>query len=67
MVKVNIRKFKARLSKYIALAEAGETVTVFKRNVPVAEVRSVRKKTSRKPVLGSATGMGTIHDSFYNE
>lgn len=65
MIKLNIHEIKTHLSKYIELVEAGETVTICKRNVPVAEIRAVQKKAAPKPVLGSAAGIGTIRKSFY--
>ncbi len=36
MVKANIHEIKVRLSKYVELAESGETVIVCKRNLPFA-------------------------------
>ncbi len=64
MIKLNIHEIKAQLSKYIELVEGGETVIVCKRNVPVAEIRPIEKKEKRKPILGSAEGMGEIPGSF---
>ena len=59
MIKLNIHEIKTQLSKYIELVEAGETVLVCKRNIPVAEIRSIGKtKQKRKPVLGWAEGQG---------
>src|SRR5215813_11299519 len=64
MIKLNIHEIKAQFSKYIEMVEAGDTVIVCKRNVPVAEIRPVEKKKKRKPILGSARGMGTIPPDF---
>jgi antitoxin (DNA-binding transcriptional repressor) of toxin-antitoxin stability system len=59
MIKLNIHEIKTQLSKYIDLVEGGETVLVCKRNVPVAEIRSIgKKKQKRKPVMGWAEGQG---------
>ena len=65
MIKLNIYEIKTNLSKYIEMVERGETVVVCKRNVPIAEIRPIEKKKSRKPILGSAVGMGEIRPSFY--
>jgi prevent-host-death family protein len=65
MIKLNIHEIKAQLSKYIDLVEAGETVVVCKRNIPVAEIRAIEKKKKRTPILGSAAGMVEILPSFY--
>ncbi len=43
MLKVNIAEVKARLSEYLRRAEAGETIFIAKRNVPVAELRPLRR------------------------
>jgi prevent-host-death family protein len=65
MIRLNIYEIKTQLSKYIDLVEAGETVLVCKRNIPVAEIRSIEKsKEKRKPVLGWAEGQGTIAPTF---
>ena len=64
MIKLNIHEVKSQLSKYIDLVEGGETVVVCKRNIPVAEIRSIEKKKKRKPVLGWADGQGRISPSF---
>ena len=64
MIKVNIHEIKAQLSKFIDLVEAGETVVVCKRNIPVAEIRATAKKDKRKPILGSAAGTFDIPSDF---
>jgi prevent-host-death family protein len=47
MLSINIHEAKAKLSEYLAAVEAGETVQICRRNVPVAEIvplRQVRKE-----------------------
>src|SRR5262245_14255257 len=39
MIKLNIHEIKAQFSKYVGMVEAGDTVLICKRNVPVAEIR----------------------------
>ena len=61
----NIHEIKAQFSKFIEMVEAGETVVVCKRNVPVAEIRPIEKKKDKPiPVLGSAEGLGEIAPDF---
>jgi len=47
---VGIKQLKARLSEYVRLAKAGETVLVTERDEVVAELRPARRQT---PVAGS--------------
>jgi prevent-host-death family protein len=61
---VNLNEVKAQLSKYVELVEAGQTVVICKRNIPVAEIRPVHKPKRHKPVLGSAAGTFVIPKSF---
>ena len=46
---VGIKQLKARLSEYVRLAKAGETVLVTERDEVVAELRSSRRRT---PIAG---------------
>ena len=46
---VGIKQLKARLSEYVRLAKAGETVLVTERDEVVAELRPARRQT---PVTG---------------
>ena len=64
MMKLNIHEVKVQLSKCIEMVEAGETIVVCRRNVPVAEIRAVQSKRKSIPVLGSAAGKGKIKKSF---
>ena len=41
MIRINIAEEKAHFSRYIESVERGETVTVCRRNVPVAEIRAL--------------------------
>lgn len=59
MKKLNLHEVKAQLSKYIELVEAGETVIICKRNVPVAEIRPIPHKRKKAPELGWAEGTFT--------
>jgi antitoxin (DNA-binding transcriptional repressor) of toxin-antitoxin stability system len=63
MITINIHEAKTHLSHYISLVEAGETVVLAKRNVPIAEIRPIVKKQKRP--LGLAKGQVEIPKSFY--
>ncbi|MBM4202287.1 MAG: type II toxin-antitoxin system Phd/YefM family antitoxin [Gammaproteobacteria bacterium] len=65
MISVNIHEAKAHLSEYLARVEAGETVTICRRNTPVAELRPVKSVASAKRPLGLAEGKVAIHPSFF--
>jgi prevent-host-death family protein len=65
MIKLNIHEIKNQLSKYIELVEAGATVVVCKRNVPVAEIRPIEHKKKRMPKLGWAEGRSVPPKSFH--
>lgn len=55
-MKLNLYDLKANFSKYIEMVEAGETVVVCKRNVPVAEIRPIASPSKKVPELGWAEG-----------
>ncbi len=64
MNKVNIAEARANLSRYLARVEAGETITLCRRNVPVAEIRSIRSTPMELRPIGIDRGM-VIPDSFF--
>ena len=64
MKKLNLHEVKAQLSKYIEMVEAGETVIICKRNVPVAEIRPIPRKQKKVPELGWAEGTFTVPADF---
>lgn len=64
MIKINIAEAKAHFSRYIETVERGETVTVCRRNVPVAEIRPVSRPPRGKRRVGIDRGM-EIPDSFF--
>ena len=64
MLKLNLHEVKAQLSKYIEMVEAGEVVVVCKRNVPVAEIRSIVRKKKKVPQLGWAEDMYKLPADF---
>jgi antitoxin (DNA-binding transcriptional repressor) of toxin-antitoxin stability system len=54
MLELNINEVKTHLSSTLARVEKGETVIICKRNKPIAEIRPLQQKTSKKRPLGLA-------------
>jgi prevent-host-death family protein len=69
MITLNVNEAKAHLSKYLHAVEAGETVVLCRRNVPVAEIRLLPAKASTKSrPVGLAQDRGEpLPDSFFDE
>jgi antitoxin (DNA-binding transcriptional repressor) of toxin-antitoxin stability system len=65
MKQVNIHDAKTNLSRYLAELAPGETLILCNRNQPVAELRSLRKKTASKPRIGVARGEFVVPESFF--
>src|SRR5262249_51455944 len=63
MIKVN--DAKTHLSKYLELIERGESVLVCRRNIPIAEIRPVKKSRKTKRAIGLAKGTFRIPTSFF--
>ena len=63
MNKVNIADARAHFSRYLARVEAGETITLCRRNRPIAEIRPIAAAREPRPV-GIDQGM-TVPDSFF--
>lgn len=69
MISLNVNEAKAGLSKYLAAVEAGETVVICRRNVPIAELRAVPSLVAKAPrPFGLSVDKGVpIPDSFFDE
>ena len=63
--RVNIHDAKTNLSRYLAELTPGEPLVLCNRNQPVAELRSLREKSVRKPRIGAARGEFVVPDSFF--
>ncbi len=64
MIWVNVTEAKAHLSRFLKRVEQGETVVVCRRNVPIAEIRSLPKPASEPRPVGIDRGM-TIPTAFF--
>ena len=61
MIRINIAEAKSRLSNYL---ERGETIILCRRNVPIAEIRPVAKRSKEPRPVGIDRGM-SIPSSFF--
>ncbi len=64
MNRVNIAEARASFSRYLARVEGGETITLCRRNVPIAEIRPIRNANTEKRRVGIDRGMA-IPESFF--
>ena len=64
MLKIDIAEAKARLSAVLGRVERGESVVLCRRNVPVAEIRSLPGLPGRERPVGIDRGM-SVPDSFF--
>lgn len=65
---VNIHEFKTHLSQYARRVKAGETVILCERNVPIAELRPLRKQgetSAERPAPGLFRDQIRIGDAFF--
>ena len=66
MIRLNIHEAKTNLSKYLPALEAGETLLLCKRNVPIAEIRPLPKAPKKPRPLGADKDRIVIHESFFD-
>ncbi|HSE96613.1 MAG TPA: type II toxin-antitoxin system prevent-host-death family antitoxin [Methylomirabilota bacterium] len=66
MIRLNVHEAKAHLSRYLARVAAGETVLICNRNVPVAELRPVPARRTRKRPIGLAKGRLVVPPAFFD-
>ena len=52
MIKANIAQFKSHLSEYLHKVQAGESLAICKRNVPLAKVMPYPKATANCTMVG---------------
>lgn len=64
MIRINVHDAKSNLSKYLERVEQGEVVLICRRNVPVAELRPLPRKRSRRRPLGLSAGTCQIAPDF---
>jgi prevent-host-death family protein len=65
MLRVNVHEAKANLSRYLEAVERGETVVICNRNVPVAELRPLRRASKKRRPIGLASREFAVPASFF--
>jgi antitoxin (DNA-binding transcriptional repressor) of toxin-antitoxin stability system len=66
MIRLNIRQVKTHLSRYLARLKEGDTIILCKRNVPIAEIRAVKKPAKGKRPIGLFKGQIRISKRFFD-
>ena len=64
MSRVSVAEAKAQLSSLLDAVERGETVTITRRNLAVAELRAVARPADTPRPWGLAKGRFTVPDDF---
>ena len=64
MTRVNIYDLKTHLSMHMQRVQAGETIVVCKRNVPIAEIRPIAPWLTEMRPIGLASGRFEVPDDF---
>lgn len=66
MKRINVYEAKTHLSRYLGEVERGEVVVVCRRNVPIAELRSLRTRPAEPRPVGRAEGRFHVPESFFD-
>ena len=64
MVTVNIADAKSRLAEYLKRVEEGETVTIARRNKPIAELRPVKQPLQTQRPVALCADDFVVPDDF---
>lgn len=64
MIKLNIHEAKTHLSRYLPRLEAGETILLCRRNVPIAEIRPLAPARRSIRPIGLAKGLFELPEAF---
>ena len=65
MIRLNIHEAKTHLSRDLPRLEAGETIILCKRNVPIAEIKPIQKRRTKPRELGFMKGQFEVTDAFF--
>lgn len=65
MSKLNVYDLKTHLSKHLERVEAGETIIVCRRNVPIAELRPIPARRAQARPIGLAKGWFVVPEAFH--
>ena len=62
---INVHEAKANLSRYLKQVEQGGTVTICRRNQPIAEIRAVSTPPTKQRRIGILKGKFKVPKSFF--
>ena len=65
MIQLNIHEAKTHLSKYLHALTEGESILLCKRNIPIAKIIGLKKKSNTKRPIGLAKGEFSVPKSFF--
>ena len=65
MIRVNIHEAKTHLSRYLQRVAEGESVIICKRNIPVAELRPIRRPEKELRPVGLDKGKFEVGPEFF--
>jgi len=65
MIKLNVHEAKTHLSSYLARLEAGETILLCRRNVPIAEIGPLTAPRRDPRPIGLAKDTFAVPASFF--
>jgi len=65
MIRLNVHEAKTHLSFYLQRLLKGETILLCRRNVPVAELRPIKKDKKSKRPIGLAKKQFKIPKEFF--
>lgn len=68
MIRLNIHEAKTHLSRYLERLQAGETILLCKRNVPIAEIRPLPiERQAPRPIgpVGATKTKFKVPQSFF--
>ena len=65
MIRLNIHEAKTHLWRYLPLIEAGETIVLCRRSVPIAEIRPILAHRTQPRETGFMRGRFTVTDAFF--
>lgn len=65
MIQLNIHEAKTHLSKYLQNLSEDEPILLCKRNVPIAKIVGLKKRSSKKRTIGLAKGDFVVPKSFF--
>ena len=64
MIQLNIHEAKTHLSKYLKDLTEEEPILLCKRDVPIAKIVGIKKKSLNKRAIGLAKGDFVVPDDF---